>query len=135
MYTQSNVCTLAMDLRILLLATILVISASNGHQETKKSATFKSVSAVLNNMGAIRKIASIAKKKMMRTRVLKDEETCGTCVEMVEDFKTLIASDYAVNDINSLGGAVRLLIISNIFRYRKLYFLDLRDFLYGNTRN
>ena len=102
-----------MDLRILLLATILVISASNGHQETKKSATFKSVSAVLNNIGAIRKIAAIA-KKMMRTRVLKDEETCGTCVEMVEDFKTLIASDYAVNDINSLGGAVRLLIISNI---------------------
>lgn len=116
MYTQSNVCTLAMDLRILLVATVLVISASNGHrhQETKKSAIFKSVPAVLKNMGAIRKVAAIAKKKMMRTRVLKDEETCGTCIEMGEDLKTLIASDYGVNNINSLVWAVRLLIISKI---------------------
>ena len=98
-----------MDLRILLLATILFISASNGHQETKKSAP-----SVLKNMGAIRKIAAIAKKKMMKTRVLKDEETCGTCMEMVEDLKTLIASDYGINNINSLIWAVSLLIISKI---------------------
>ena len=111
LYTQSNVFTLAMYFRILLLATILIISASNGRQdiqERKKSANFASVPTVLKNM-AIRRIAAIAKKKMMRASVLKDEETCGTCVEMVGDLRTLIASDYGVNNTNALIWAVRLL--------------------------
>ena len=104
-----------MDLRILLLATILVISTANGHQETKKSAAiFKSVPAVLKNMGGIRKIAALAKRTMFRASDLKDEETCDTCIEMENDLKTLIASDFGVQNINALIYAVRLLLISKI---------------------
>ena len=103
-----------MDLRIVLLATILVISAANGHQETKKSAIFKSVPAVLKNVGALRKIAAIGRNMMMRTGDPKDEETCDTCIEFYEDLKILIASDYGVNNYNAYVSLVRLLIISKI---------------------
>ena len=81
-----------MDLKIILLVAVLAISAT-AHQEMKKGASiFESVPAVLKHLGTVQRMAA-TKMKVKKTKGLKDEETCGTCMEMFDDLQALILSD------------------------------------------
>ena len=93
-----------MDLKIILLVAVLSISAT-AHQEMKKRASiFDSVPAVLKHLGTVHKMAAAA--KMTNTKGLKDEETCGTCMEMFDDLQALILSDDMSNNIDWLTNLV-----------------------------
>ena len=89
-----------MDLKIILLVTVLAVSAT-AHQEMKKRASvFDSVPAVLKHLGTVQRMAAAAKMKVKKSQGLKDEETCGTCMEMFDDLQALILSDDMSNNID-----------------------------------
>ena len=89
-----------MDLKIILLVTVLAGSAT-AHQEMKKRASIlESVPAVLKHLGTVQKMAAAAKMKVKKSQGLKDEETCGTCMEMFDDLQALILSDDMSNNID-----------------------------------
>ena len=89
-----------MDLKIILLVTVLAISAT-AHQEMKKRASiFDSVPAVLKHLGTVQRMTDARKMKVKKTQGLKDEETCGTCMEMFDDLQALILSDDMSNNID-----------------------------------
>ena len=93
-----------MDLKIILLVTVLAISAT-AHQGMKERASiFDSVPAVLKHLGTVQRMADAA--KMTKTNSLKDEETCGTCMEMFDDLQALILSDDMSNNIDWLNNLV-----------------------------
>ena len=93
-----------MDLKIILLVAVLTVSAS-AHQEMKKRAPiFDSVPAVLKHLGTVR--MANTKMKVKKTKGLKDEETCGTCMEMFDDLQALILSDDMSDNIDWLVNLV-----------------------------
>ena len=95
-----------MDLRIILFVTVLTVSAT-AHQEMKKRASiFESVPAVLKHLGTVQRMAAAAKMKVKKTKGLKDEETCGTCMEMFDDLQALVLSDDMGNNLDWLANLV-----------------------------
>ena len=89
-----------MDLKIILLVAVLAVSAT-AHQEMKKRASIlDSVPAFLKNLGTVQRMAAPTKMKVEMTKGLKDEETCGTCMEMFDDLQALILSDDMSNNID-----------------------------------
>ena len=95
-----------MDLKIILIVAVLAVSATV-HQEMKKKASiFESVPAVLKHLGTVKRMAAAAKIKVKKTKGLKDEETCGTCMEMFDDLQALILSDDMSDNIDWLVNLV-----------------------------
>ena len=95
-----------MDLKIILLVFVLTVSAT-AHQEMKKRASiFESIPAVLTHLGTVQRMAAATKMKVKKTQGLKDEETCGTCMEMFDDLQALILSDDMSNNIDWLTNLV-----------------------------
>ena len=104
-----------MDLKIILIVAVLAVSAT-AHQEMKKKASiFESVPAVLKHLGTVKRMAAAAKMKVKKTKGLKDEETCGTCMEMFDDLQALILSDDMSDNIDWLTNLVCHKISLNIF--------------------
>ena len=95
-----------MDLKIILIVAVLAVSAT-AHQEMKKKASiFESVPAVLKHLGTVKRMAAAAKMKVKKTKGLKDEETCGTCMEMFDDLQALTLSDEMSDNIDWLTNLV-----------------------------
>ena len=93
-----------MDLKIILLVTVLAVSAT-AHQEMKKRASvFDSVPAVLKHLGTVQRMAATAKMKEKKTGFLKN--ACGTCMEMFDDLQALILSDDMSDNIDWLTNLV-----------------------------
>ena len=93
-----------MDQKILLLVTILAVSATaTAHQEMKKRPSILgSLPSVLKPLGAFKRMTAAAKMKVKRTSGLKDETTCPTCMEMLDDLHTLLKSDETSDNIDAL---------------------------------
>ena len=123
-----------MDLKIILLVTVLAVSAT-AHQEMKKRASiFDSVPAVLKHLGTVQRMAAAAKMKVKKTKGLKDDETCGTCMEVFDDLQALILSDEMSDNIDWFTNLVKM--SQNILKHLRIVFLkqcEIGQLIYGFT--
>ena len=97
-----------MDLRIILLATVLAISATNAQDDCcilevwnncvvpcpmkmrtigQKMKLMSMAIPALKKTGGLKKLAALKKQSSLTA-----DQTCGTCEEMIKDFKALLTS-------------------------------------------
>ncbi len=92
-----------MDLKILLLVTVLAVAANaTTHQ---RPSILESFPSVLKPVGAFKRMAAAA-EMVKRTSGLKDEETCTTCTDILDDLHTLLKSDETNDNIDALTPVV-----------------------------
>ena len=94
-----------MDLKILLLVTVLAVSATATTHQKKRQSIRESFPSVLKPVGAFKRIAAAA-EMVKRTSGLKDEETCTTCTDILDDLHTLLKSDETNDNIDALTPVV-----------------------------
>ena len=97
-----------MDLKILLLVTVLAVAATATTHQKKRPSILESFPSVLKPVGAFKRMAAAA-KVVKRTSGLKDEETCATCTEMLDDLHTLLNSDETKDNVLALSDLVLFL--------------------------
>ena len=100
-----------MDLKILLLVTVLAVAATATTHQKKRPSILESFPSVLKPVGAFKRMAAAAKMVKM-TSGLKDEETCATCKEILDDLHSLLKSDTTNDNIDAMTPVVCITIYS-----------------------
>ena len=96
-----------MDLKILLLVTVLAVAATATTHHKKRPLILESFPSALKPLGAFKRMAAAAVKMVKRTSGLKDqEETCDNCKEMLDDLHTLLNSDETKDNVLALSDLV-----------------------------
>ena len=94
-----------MDLKILLLVTVLAVSATATTHQKKRPSILESFPSVLKPVGAFKRMAAAA-KVVKRTSGLKDKETCDNCLEILNDIHDLLRSDVTNDNIDAMTPVV-----------------------------
>ena len=95
-----------MDLKILLLVTVLAVSATATTHQKKRQSIRESFPSVLKPVGGAFKRMAAAAKVVKRTSGLKDDETCATCEEIIDDLSGLLRSDVTKDNIEAMTPVV-----------------------------
>ena len=95
-----------MDLKILLLVTVLAVAATATTHQKKRPSILESFPSALKPLGAFKRMAAAAAKMVKRTSGLKDKETCDNCYEILDDLHSLMKSDTTNDNIDAMTPVV-----------------------------